>query len=68
MIENYIDPGAGLSQLPDWFQDSDFMFDSLFTAPYFPEISDTEYESEARLPPVEKPIPVVRAYGSDSAM
>ncbi|ROV96097.1 hypothetical protein VSDG_05056 [Cytospora chrysosperma] len=29
-LSNYIDPGAGLKHLEDWFQDSDFMFDSLF--------------------------------------
>ncbi|ROV91194.1 hypothetical protein VMCG_09330 [Cytospora schulzeri] len=29
-VPNYIDPGAGLKHLEDWFQDSDFMFDSLF--------------------------------------
>ncbi|KAK7739740.1 hypothetical protein SLS53_005710 [Cytospora paraplurivora] len=29
-IQNYVDPGAGLKHLEDWFQDSDFIFDSLF--------------------------------------
>lgn len=69
MVEDYIGAGAGLSQLPDWFQDSDFMFDGLFSTPHFPGISeDAEYELETRPPPVEKPIPVVRAYTSDSAL
>lgn len=67
-VENYIDPGAGLSQLPDWFQDSDFMFDGLFTTPYFPDISDTDNESVAQISQPEKPIPMVRAYTSDSTM
>jgi hypothetical protein len=29
-IENFIEPGAGLKELPDFFQDSDFIFDSIF--------------------------------------
>lgn len=29
-VSDYIDPGAGLKHLEDWFQDSDFIFDSLF--------------------------------------
>lgn len=29
-IQNYINPGAGLKHLEDWFEDSDFIFDTLF--------------------------------------
>lgn len=29
-LQDYVDPGAGLKHLDDRFQDSDFIFDSLF--------------------------------------
>ena len=55
-IENFIEPGAGLVHLPEFYQDSDFIFDSLFlpNVPSVPEITVST--------------PVVRTYGSDYAM
>jgi hypothetical protein len=55
-IENFIDPGAGLLHLPDFLQDSDHIFDSLF----LPNVTD--------IPEVTVPTPMVRTYGSDYAM
>lgn len=66
-IQSYIDPGAGLKQLQDLFQDSDFIFDSLFTS----ECSDptnADTTSEASFVTLSAQIPMVRVYNSDSAM
>ena len=66
-IENYIDPGAGLKQLEDWFQDSDFIFDSLFMSGMPDGMSgDASLEIPSSVP--VQPIPIVRTYKSDDAM
>ena len=65
-IQNYIDPGAGLKQLEDWFQDSDFIFDSLFMSG-IPDATYGDAMLEQPSIPVQ-PIPMVRTYKSDDAM
>ena len=60
-----MDPGAGLSQL-DFFSDSDFKYDSLFTssAQLDSQSSGNSPQSIPKSPP--KPAsPVIRVYGSD---
>lgn len=57
LIENFIEPGAGLKQLPDFFQDSDFIFENLIW-PDVPEIPVTTLTQ----------VPMVRTYQSDNAM
>lgn len=67
-LSNYIDPGAGLKHLEDWFQDSDFMFDSLFMntngpvagTDFSPDLYGTGTPTQA--------VPMVRSYQSESAM
>jgi hypothetical protein len=55
-IENFIEPGAGLVELPEFLQDSDQIFDSLFLP------------STANLPEIAVSTPMVRTYESDYAM
>lgn len=67
-VQNYIDPGAGLKQLGDWFQDSDLIFDSLFmpgTAPTTDNAVDASF-LDTDIP--IQPTPMVRTYASDNAM
>ncbi|KAJ9373976.1 transcriptional regulator family: Fungal Specific TF [Paecilomyces variotii] len=56
-IEQYIEPGAGLSNLDDNFQDSDLIFDSIFHHDQDAIMSDFQ--------PLRPVSPVVRAYQSD---
>jgi hypothetical protein len=60
LVENFIQPGAGLKQLPDFVQDSDFIFDSLF----LPDIVDIPDIPDITL----SLVPMVRTYQSDNAM
>jgi len=55
-ITKYIDPGAGLQQLNDVLQDSDFIFDSLFMG--IPDIAEGAILNNP-------PIPRVRTYQSN---
>ncbi len=55
-IENFIEPGAGLLELPEFLQDSDHIFDSLFLP------------STADVSGVPVSTPVVRTYRSDQDM
>jgi hypothetical protein len=59
-IENFIEPGAGLKELPDFFHDSDFIFDTIF-APDKSVINDLPENH-----PIQ--IPSVRTYQNDRAM
>ncbi|KAM0272596.1 hypothetical protein ACHAQH_008627 [Verticillium albo-atrum] len=63
MIEDYIDPGAGLKQLQDVFPDSDFIFDSLFMG--MPEETSGDSTSEASLGFTSLTVPMVRTYKND---
>ncbi|KAJ9144977.1 C6 zinc finger domain-containing protein [Pleurostoma richardsiae] len=63
-VQNYIDPGAGLKQLEDWFQDSDLIFDTLFMSGV-PDFSTGDESSPSIAGP---PVPVVRTYKSDAAI
>ncbi|KAK7927161.1 C6 zinc finger domain-containing protein [Apiospora marii] len=60
-IENYIDPGAGLKNLGDAFNDSDALFDSLF-------MNSHSDNSQANNSPNEGEMndPMVRVYESDA--
>ncbi|KAK3934998.1 Sorbicillinoid biosynthetic cluster transcription factor sor3 [Diplogelasinospora grovesii] len=67
-LTNYVDPGAGLVQLQDMFQDSDFIFDTLFMTAIPGSTSDdssSAMPSNLACPP---PIPMVRTYQDDSAI
>ncbi|TDZ16665.1 Sorbicillinoid biosynthetic cluster transcription factor sor3 [Colletotrichum orbiculare MAFF 240422] len=66
-VQNYIDPGAGLKQLQDFFQDSDFIFDTLFMTGV-PGSTSGESTSEASFNFPAQPIPVARTYKSDQAI
>jgi hypothetical protein len=58
LIEQFIEPGAGLRKLGHAFQDSDLMFDSIF--------QHGDKNAVVQEPPSPKPgSPVVRMYGSD---
>ncbi|EJT69856.1 C6 zinc finger domain-containing protein [Gaeumannomyces tritici R3-111a-1] len=70
-IQNYIDPGAGLKQLGDWYQDSDFIFDSLFMSGLQTDYLDTNATMsvvETPAPAPVQPIPMVRTYRDDGAI
>ncbi|CAK7262671.1 hypothetical protein SEPCBS119000_000094 [Sporothrix epigloea] len=67
-LQNYIDPGAALGQLPDMPQDSDFLFDSLFPSAFDPGVFDKVPFPPGILPMQPKPGPVVRSYRSDSKL
>ncbi|KAL1858870.1 hypothetical protein VTK73DRAFT_7786 [Phialemonium thermophilum] len=67
-LENFIGPGAGLSQLPDWLQDSDFIFDSLFTSPEIPGLSNGDLSLGSGPSLFENPVPMVRAYADDRSL
>lgn len=61
----FISPGAGLSQL-DVSQDSDFIYDSLFTSSV--QLDDQSSGSSPQSKPKSLPklaSPIVRVYGSD---
>lgn len=61
----FINPGAGLSQL-DFSQDSDFIYDSLFTSSIQVDGQSIGKGSQSRpesLP--QRANPIVRVYGSD---
>ncbi|KAJ3961660.1 hypothetical protein N0V92_001633 [Colletotrichum tropicale] len=66
-LQNYIDPGAGLKQLQDFFQDSDFIFDTLFMSGV-PGSTSGESASEASFNFPTPPVPVARTYKSDQAI
>ncbi|EFQ35862.1 uncharacterized protein GLRG_11053 [Colletotrichum graminicola M1.001] len=66
-VQNYIDPGAGLKQLQDIFQDSDFIFDTLFLSGV-PGSTSGESASEHSFNFPAPPIPVARTYKSDQAI
>ncbi|KAL0933961.1 C6 zinc finger domain-containing protein [Colletotrichum truncatum] len=66
-VQNYIDPGAGLKQLQDFFQDSDFIFDTLFMSGV-PGSTSGESASEASFTFPTPQIPVARTYKSDQAI
>ncbi|KAJ0385582.1 hypothetical protein COL922a_006081 [Colletotrichum nupharicola] len=66
-LQNYIDPGAGLRQLQDFFQDSDFIFDTLFMSGV-PGSTSGESASEASFNFPTPPVPVARTYKSDQAI
>ncbi|OLN97976.1 hypothetical protein CCHL11_02644 [Colletotrichum chlorophyti] len=66
-VQNYIDPGAGLKQLQDFFQDSDFIFDTLFMSGV-PGSTSGESASESSFGFPTPAIPVARAYKSDQAI
>jgi len=55
-IDNFLEPGAGLLHFPDFLQDSDHIFDSLF----LPNV--------AKVSEITESTPMVRTYGSDYAM
>lgn len=62
---SFISPGAGLSQL-DFSQDSDFIYDSLFTSSvqFDGQSSGSSPQSRPDSLP-ERASPIVRVYGSD---
>ncbi|WYZ35836.1 hypothetical protein EsH8_X_000483 [Colletotrichum jinshuiense] len=66
-VQNYIDPGAGLKQLQDFFQDSDFIFDTLFMSGV-PGSTSGESASENSFSFPTPPVPVARTYKSDQAI
>ncbi|GKT49498.1 uncharacterized protein ColSpa_09679 [Colletotrichum spaethianum] len=66
-VQNYIDPGAGLKQLQDFFQDSDFIFDTLFMSGV-PGSTSGESASEHSFNFPAPQIPVARTYKSDQAI
>ncbi|KAK6211677.1 hypothetical protein QIS74_10941 [Colletotrichum tabaci] len=66
-VQNYIDPGAGLKQLQDFFQDSDFIFDTLFMSGV-PGSTSGESASENSFNFSPPQVPVARTYKSDQAI
>ncbi|KAF2664493.1 hypothetical protein BT63DRAFT_90673 [Microthyrium microscopicum] len=62
-LERLIEPGAGLRQFADLYQDSDFIFENLFPAE-LSELSDMSQSPVAPLPAV----PMVRTYQSNEAI
>ncbi|KAI2636095.1 C6 zinc finger domain-containing protein [Xylaria nigripes] len=52
LVENYIDPGAGLKALADVFQDSDAIYDQLF-------------QSALATTTIDLQVPIVRTYGNN---
>ncbi|KAH8194721.1 hypothetical protein TruAng_011114 [Truncatella angustata] len=60
LVENYINPGAGLKNLTEVINDSDTLFDSLF--------SNTSTFAASNSPPVNGSGPMARSYASDFAM
>ncbi|KAH8681543.1 hypothetical protein BX600DRAFT_491737 [Xylariales sp. PMI_506] len=60
LVENYINPGAGLKNLTEVLQDSDMLFDTLFnnTEGFIPSVS----------PPAADAGPAARSYSSDFAI
>ncbi|KAJ0158545.1 hypothetical protein CTA2_11356 [Colletotrichum tanaceti] len=66
-VQNYIDPGAGLKQLQDFFQDSDLIFDTLFMSGVPGSTSgESASENSFNFPPPQ--VPVARTYKSDQAI
>jgi hypothetical protein len=53
LVENYIEPGAGLRPLADVWRDSDAIYDHLFQEPLLTT-------------PEETKVPMVRTYGGDN--
>ena len=67
-MPSFINPGAGLNQL-DFSQDSDFIFDSIFT--YHPDDTSQENGTSIASGPGSDTTelgPIVRLYGSDRDM
>lgn len=60
IVEQYVEPGAGLRKLEDNVQDSDFIFDSIFQLGEDAIMSDFQ--------PSRPMSPIVRAYQSDRDM
>ncbi|CAK7198361.1 hypothetical protein SEUCBS139899_001022 [Sporothrix eucalyptigena] len=67
-LQNYIDPGAALGQLPDMPQDSDFIFDSLFPTAFPSGVFDEVPLAQGMLPVPPKSGPLVRTYRSDRTL
>ncbi|CAK7216668.1 hypothetical protein SBRCBS47491_002906 [Sporothrix bragantina] len=67
-LQNYIDPGAALGQLPDMPQDSDFIFDSLFPTAFPSGVFDEVPLAQNMLPVQPKTGPLVRTYRSDRTL
>lgn len=67
-VQNYIDPGAGLKHLEDWFQDSDFIFDSLFMNSNGPVGGDGFITNAYGAGTPTQIVPMVRSYQSEAAM
>ncbi|KJR88355.1 Fungal Zn binuclear cluster domain containing protein [Sporothrix schenckii 1099-18] len=67
-VQNYVDPGAGLGQLPDMPQDSDFIFDSLFPTAFSTGVFDGVSVPQGILPVPATSGPLVRTYRSDRTL
>lgn len=67
-VQNYIDPGAALGQLPDMPQDSDFIFDSLFPAAFPAGVFEDVPMPQGLLAAPQKSGPLVRTYRSDRTL
>ncbi|KAH8891105.1 hypothetical protein GQ53DRAFT_649366 [Thozetella sp. PMI_491] len=64
-VQSYIDPGAGLSQLQDYVEDSDFIFDSLFMSESSRSDSRDNLFSPV-IPARAVPTPMVRTYKNEN--
>jgi hypothetical protein len=60
LVENYINPGAGLKNINEVINDSDTLFDTLF--------SNTTNFTGTTTPPMSEAGPMARSYTSDFAM
>ncbi|CAK7266618.1 hypothetical protein SEPCBS57363_002181 [Sporothrix epigloea] len=67
-LQNYIDPGAALGQLPDMPQDSDYIFDSLFPSTFSSDVFDKLPFAQGMLSIQPKQGPLVRSYRSDRTL
>ncbi|OAA67086.1 c6 zinc finger domain containing protein [Niveomyces insectorum RCEF 264] len=67
-VQNFIDPGAGLGQLPDLPQNSDFIFDSLFPGTFSDGVFDGVSLPQNLLSVPQRSGPFVRTYSSDRAL
>ncbi|KAL1910027.1 hypothetical protein Sste5344_004216 [Sporothrix stenoceras] len=67
-VQNYIDPGAALGQLPDMPQDSDYIYDTLFTAAFSSGVFENVPMAQGLLPETPPLVPLVRTYRSDRTL
>lgn len=67
-VQDYIDPGAGLKHLEDWFQDSDFIFDSLFMNSNGPVGSTGVNPDIYAAGSPTHAVPMARSYQGEAAM